>query len=568
MNRDKAIKQRRTDKEIIQERALETREKILAAAIDLYTQSGYHKTTVDEIAKHAGVSTGIAYRYFKNKKELLLSALSFSFASIGDIAGVSEEDFRAMKMEDILAAFERIHTEYYAFHEELEGLRHSDNDVKKLYEHFEESALRSLYDGFSEEVKNRPHSWEDLKIAIGLMENYSDFGIVYADDHSVGWVSHGTQDLFPDGGLYEAFSEYATDTKTNDGWCFGINGCTDRIYYIKRLNPNAILESATYTRELASVFIYPEQLEQMTIRLVDKDNNIIFSSDEGEIGSKLPSEIADEFKKDKHDKMISDGKDRSIISDKYIINFNECTNGWGVVSSIPTDTILRDINELKKFTLRISIVIALFFLLIGLAVISNIYRPMDGMVASLKERAEMDMLSGVLNKDTFQGAVENRLNEKGTNDISIIIMLDVDNFKQINDKLGHAHGDQVIIRTGKMIRRVYEDDAIIGRLGGDEFAIYSECSISEDNLNQDVYRKNREELLSVVTEQLDDLKKEFEKEFKEEKKSCDISISAGVYLSNKFDDVEENFKLIYEKADQALYVSKREGKNRYTIYEG
>lgn len=405
-------------------------------------------------------------------------------------------------------------------------------------------------------------------VDIGLMENYSDFGIVYADDHSVGWVSHGTQDLFPDGGLYDAFSEYATDTKTNDGWCFGINGCTDRIYYIKRLNPNAILESATYTRELASVFIYPEQLEQMTIRLIDKDNNIIFSSDEGEIGSKLPSEIADEFKKDKHDKMISDGKDRSIISDKYIINFNECTNGWGVVSSIPTDTILRDINELKKFTLRISIVIALFFLLIGLAVISNIYRPMDGMVASLKERAEMDMLSGVLNKDTFQGAVENRLNEKGTNDISIIIMLDVDNFKQINDKLGHAHGDQVIIRTGKMIRRVYEDDAIIGRLGGDEFAIYSECSISEDNLNQDVYRKNREELLSVVTEQLDDLKKEFEKEFKEEKKSCDISISAGVYLSNKFDDAEENFKLIYENADQALYVSKREGKNRYTIYEG
>ena len=41
---------------------------------------------------------------------------------------------------------------------------------------------------------------------IGLMENYSDFGIVYADDHVVGWISHGTEDIFPDGGMYEAFS--------------------------------------------------------------------------------------------------------------------------------------------------------------------------------------------------------------------------------------------------------------------------------------------------------------------------------------------------------------------------
>ena len=72
------IKQRRTDQEIIQRRAVETREKIMASAIDLYIEKGYHKATVDEIAKHAGVSTGIAYRYFKNKKELLLEALAFS----------------------------------------------------------------------------------------------------------------------------------------------------------------------------------------------------------------------------------------------------------------------------------------------------------------------------------------------------------------------------------------------------------------------------------------------------------------------------------------------------------
>lgn len=172
MKENETIRQRRTDKEIIQKRAMETREKILVAALDLYTKNGYHKTTVDEIARHAGGSTGIAYRYFKNKKELLLEALKFSFSSIGEIAGVSEGDFKAMRMEDILTAFERIHTEYYAFHEELEGLRHSDADVKKLYDEFEEAALRSLFENLPEKVQKRAHSWEDLKIAIGLMENY------------------------------------------------------------------------------------------------------------------------------------------------------------------------------------------------------------------------------------------------------------------------------------------------------------------------------------------------------------------------------------------------------------
>jgi AcrR family transcriptional regulator len=166
------IIQRRTDKEIIQERAIKTREKLLVAAIELYMEKGYHDTTVDEIAKGAGLSTGIAYRYFRNKKELLLAALSFSFENIKDIAGVSEEDFIADDISSILTAFERIHTEYWALHEELEGLRHSDEDVRKLYVDFTEKALTELYVKLPEEIREKRHSWERLNISIGLMENY------------------------------------------------------------------------------------------------------------------------------------------------------------------------------------------------------------------------------------------------------------------------------------------------------------------------------------------------------------------------------------------------------------
>ncbi len=166
------VTQRRTDKEIIQERAIRTREKLLVTALELYMKKGYHSTTVDEIAKGAGLSTGIAYRYFKNKKELLLAALSFSFENIKNIAGVSEEDFIADDISSILTAFERIHVEYRAFHEELEGLRHSDEDVRKLYADFTEKTLFKLFDKLPEKIREKNHSWERLNISIGLMENY------------------------------------------------------------------------------------------------------------------------------------------------------------------------------------------------------------------------------------------------------------------------------------------------------------------------------------------------------------------------------------------------------------
>ena len=166
------MKQRRTDKDIVQPRAMETREKLLKSALELYTEKGYHSTTVDEIAKNAGLSTGVAYRYFKNKKDLLLAAITYGFSEIRNLAGVKETDLFGKDLEHTLSAFERIHTEYFAFHEELEGLRHSDSDVGRLYDEFTKSAIQNVYDNLPEDIKKKKDSLENLYIAIGIMENY------------------------------------------------------------------------------------------------------------------------------------------------------------------------------------------------------------------------------------------------------------------------------------------------------------------------------------------------------------------------------------------------------------
>ena len=75
-------KNRITGNELIQQRAVQSREKLLQSALSTYAEKGYHDSTVDEIAKRAGLSVGTAYRYFKDKKEILLASLEYSFSRI------------------------------------------------------------------------------------------------------------------------------------------------------------------------------------------------------------------------------------------------------------------------------------------------------------------------------------------------------------------------------------------------------------------------------------------------------------------------------------------------------
>ncbi len=405
-----------------------------------------------------------------------------------------------------------------------------------------------LYDATdeSQDEYSRIKSEETIRsriVDIGLMENYSDFGIVYANDHKVGWISHGTEHLFPEGDFYDTFSNYITNTKKNDGWCFGVRGGTDRMYYVKRLNPNAILVSAFYTRELSSVFIYPEQLEDMTIRLVNQDDVIMFSSDGNEIGEKLPEAITNALKKGN----ISDDPD-------YLVNSNVCSNEWRVICSVPKESILRENNRLRNVTLWVTVGMAMIFLLIGWLLYTRLSRPMDGIVNTLQEKADIDSLSGVMNKGAFQEEAESRLAERSDDRLMVFVMLDIDNFKQVNDTLGHAYGDQVIIRVGQLIRRLYERDTIIGRIGGDEFAIFTIC--------QDI---EMTEVVNVAKKHMDLVLKEFMKEFAEEHEKCNISISAGIYVTG---ESGASFQMLYEKADGALYTSKNNGKSRYTLIEG
>ncbi|MEG0179347.1 MAG: diguanylate cyclase, partial [Oscillospiraceae bacterium] len=88
----------------------------------------------------------------------------------------------------------------------------------------------------------------------------------------------------------------------------------------------------------------------------------------------------------------------------------------------------------------------------------------------LKLYATLDGLTELYNKTTIQKYVDNFLNGEGKNGTHALFIIDIDNFKSVNDTLGHAKGDEVICTCSQLLRTIFRNSDIIGRIGGDEFA--------------------------------------------------------------------------------------------------
>ncbi|WP_300342072.1 sensor domain-containing diguanylate cyclase [Fusobacterium sp.] len=166
----------------------------------------------------------------------------------------------------------------------------------------------------------------------------------------------------------------------------------------------------------------------------------------------------------------------------------------------------------------------------------------------LKNRAEKDGLTGIYNAITLKNKINKLLINNRENGIKqVFVLLDLDNYKRLNDTLGHWCGDQVLIEVATMLRSKFRASDIIGRLGGDEFVL----------------------LLTNITSYFDaerlieDLKNSLEKTYTNEITEVKITASIGVAVAP---DDGFTFEELYKKADKALYQAKKMGKNSYFRY--
>lgn len=160
--------------------------------------------------------------------------------------------------------------------------------------------------------------------------------------------------------------------------------------------------------------------------------------------------------------------------------------------------------------------------------------------------AKMDKMTGVLNRETTMESIRKVLREE-CDGVHALFMLDVDNFKALNDTLGHQAGDEFLIALAKEIKGCFRESDIVGRIGGDEFFALMR-GIKDITVAQD----KADHLLEVIHKTC----------AKYEAIHLSASIGIAMYQQNG-NSLEE----LYAKADNALYLAKGAGKNQIMFAE-
>lgn len=162
----------------------------------------------------------------------------------------------------------------------------------------------------------------------------------------------------------------------------------------------------------------------------------------------------------------------------------------------------------------------------------------------LQLRAERDSLTGIYNHVTYQHKVMDML-DSFPGELCAFYIMDIDDFKHINDAFGHYAGDDLLCDVAVTLEEISSAvGGFSGRLGGDEFSLFIPIAENRDS----VYR-----LADEIQDKLTAIK-------------CSLPHTVSIGISIHRIEPGVNFDRLYSESDQALYAAKRGGKNRYCEY--
>jgi diguanylate cyclase (GGDEF)-like protein len=166
----------------------------------------------------------------------------------------------------------------------------------------------------------------------------------------------------------------------------------------------------------------------------------------------------------------------------------------------------------------------------------------------LRHEASHDSLTGLCNRNLFADRTAAALRESGPNQTLAVLFIDLDDFKVINDSLGHFAGDQLLKEASVRLQRCVRPDDTVARLGGDEFAVLLRSAV------------DRNDVISVARRVLDAMSAPIDLGRRAVRASCSIGIATDLDESTEVETLLRN-------ADVAMYLSKSRGKGRFEFFE-
>lgn len=213
-------------------------------------------------------------------------------------------------------------------------------------------------------------------------------------------------------------------------------------------------------------------------------------------------------------------------------------NDWMICYIVPVHVAQESYTFIKHY----ETLLATFLGLIVLSLMIYLAHSNSRENKYLIHLSEIDPLTSVFNKEKTQKLIDQKLKN---HEHFCFLILDVDDFKSVNDNYGHAVGDKVLKNLSDLFKNHFRQTDIVGRIGGDEFIILIEDEHIAESRIQSLLKKVNE----LKIEELQDFK---------------LSISVGMAFAP---NNGTTFMELYRHADHALYQTKRTGKNNYKIYK-
>ena len=167
---------------------------------------------------------------------------------------------------------------------------------------------------------------------------------------------------------------------------------------------------------------------------------------------------------------------------------------------------------------------------------------------ALYEQVGKDSLTNIYNASTSRKLAEDYFKDMDRDGCCALLIIDLDDFKKVNDQKGHMFGDAVLIQAARAIRKLFRAKDVVGRIGGDEFLV-----LMKDIADKEIVKKRCCQLNEI-------LKSVFAEQFLDVAPTCSVGVGFAPEHGNSY------FEL-FCCADQALYRAKEAGKQQYVFYE-
>lgn len=217
-------------------------------------------------------------------------------------------------------------------------------------------------------------------------------------------------------------------------------------------------------------------------------------------------------------------------------------NDWIMCYNIDADVA----QESYTFIIYAEYLLFTLFVFALVILLFTIYKVNNKHQKRLLEFVRIDALTGIKNKETLQNEISTYLKNDSSQQLGALFMIDVDNFKTVNDLNDHVIGDEVLKNFGSILKESFTIEDIVGRAGGDEFIAF----VKDIQEHGNAINKAQEICQKIRNIEIDNFK-------------GTISCSIGIAF---YPEHGTTFKGLYNLADQALYQTKNQGRNGYTCY--